>query len=56
VEKAKKVKKVKMDKKILTAELHRLGIKTYRKKSTGESFVKKSDVSKVLAKLEPSKK
>lgn len=38
-------------KKELTAELHKLGIKTYRKKSTAETFVKRGDVKKVLARL-----
>jgi len=35
----------------LTAELHKLGVKTYRKKSTGETFVKRSDLKKILANL-----
>ena len=35
----------------LTAELRKLGVKTYRKKSTGEVFVKRSEVKKVLAQL-----
>ena len=39
------------NKKILTAELHKLGIKTYRKKSTAETFVKRGEVKKVLARL-----
>ena len=36
----------------LTADLHSLGVKTYRKKSTGETFVKKNEVKKVLDLLE----
>ena len=48
--KVKAVKAVKA-KKELTAELHKLGIKTYRKKSTAETFVKRGDVKKVLARL-----
>jgi len=40
-----------MNKKQLTAELHKMGIKTYRKKSTGESFAKRTDIKKALAGL-----
>ena len=36
----------------LKKELKVLGIKTYRKKDTKESFVRKGDVKKVLAKLD----
>ena len=39
-------KENKISKKELTAELHNLGIKTYRKKSTGEVFVKEKDMFK----------
>lgn len=42
-----------MDKKTLTANLHRLGVKTYRKKSTGQSFVKCTDISLAAGKWEP---
>ena len=43
------MKKIKISKKELTAELHNLGIKTYRKKSTGEVFVKEKDIKTALA-------
>ena len=43
----KKINKI--SKKELTAELHNLGIKTYRKKSTGEIFVKEKDIKTALA-------
>ena len=36
----------------LKKELKALGIKTYKKKDGKESFVRKGDVKKVLAKLE----
>ena len=49
--KAEKTVKAEKAKKELTAELHKLGIKTYRKKSTAETFVKRGDVKKVLASL-----
>jgi len=35
----------------LKTELHKLGIRTYKHKATGEVFVKKGDVKKVLAKV-----
>jgi len=35
----------------LKKELKKLGIKTYKHKATGESFVKKGDVKKVLTKV-----
>ena len=42
-------KLLKNNEKKLTADLHKLGIKTYRKKSTGKVFVKREDVKKILA-------
>ena len=38
----------------LKKELHRLGIKTYRKKSDNQSFVKRKDVLAALEKVQAS--
>ena len=40
-----------INKAALKKQLHALGIKTYRNKKTQASYVKKSDVAKVLAKM-----
>lgn len=37
-------------KKALKSDLHKLGIKTYLKKSTGEVFVKKNEIEKAVKK------